>query len=395
MVDFKLKDYSCCCNEACKKYICFCVDCKKNLCILCCGEHKEHKVENFSHLYKLGKGEKKELKNKLKEQNEKIDKFKIIIDNWLKKITKIIDIYKKKLELYLEINNIILSKYDIKSNFYEEIKNIENLRYDFDNHFMDLLKYEKDFNKQNEIILKLLNENNLKINRGKREKENFELEKLFEKELNGEVKNICELKKENLLIVNSFKKENKIEELNIYKKSENNLYNQIHFIKNIDGGKIQNLSELRNGNLLISQKNYFKIVRITKEKEFIIIQEQKFENEDIIQIIELINGYLISISNIPNGEVNNLIFWEKNLITGIYEKAEQYGLTKSALLIIELNKYSFLIFFKDGIISIYNSKTSKEIVKLVKINNFKIDNEIKRMIKINEDNILFYIKKDY
>ena len=290
MVDFKIKDYSCCCNEACKKYMWFCLDCKQNLCILCKDAHKEHKIKNFSKMYKLGKEEKKELKNKLKEQNEKIEKFKNIIDNWLKRITKIIDIYKKKLELYWEINNIILKKYDVKNNFYEEIKNIENLREDFDKNFMDLLKNENYFNKQNEIIFRLLNENYIKIYKGKKEKEIFELEKLFEKKLNGEVKNICELKKENLLIVNSIMQENKIEELNIYKKSENNLYNQLHFIKSVEGGTINNLSELRNGNLLISQEKSFKIVRIW-EKEFSIIQNQNLKGEDIIQIIELINGY--------------------------------------------------------------------------------------------------------
>ena len=120
IVDFKIKDYTCCCNDTCKKYICFCLDCKKNLCVLCRGEHKEHTVKDFSKLYKLGKEEKKEINKKLKEQKEKIKKFKNIIDNWLIRITKIINIYKKKLDLYWEINNIIFNNYNIKNNYYEE-----------------------------------------------------------------------------------------------------------------------------------------------------------------------------------------------------------------------------------------------------------------------------------
>ena len=60
---------------------------------------------------------------------------------------------------------------------------------------------------------------------------------------------------------------------------------------------------------------------------------------------------------------------------------------------MELNKHSFLIYFKEGIISIYNSKTNKEIEKLIRINNNKTDNDFKRMIKINEGNILLLYKK--
>ena len=397
IVDFKDKDYTCCCNDACKKYISFCLDCKKNLCIFCQNVHEKHKINNFSKMFKLGKEEKIELKNKLKEQNEKIEKFKNIIDNWLKRIAKIIDIYKKKLELYLEINNIIINKYNVKKNYYEEIKNIENLRNDFDNHFMDLLKYEKDFKKQNEIILKLLNENYIKINKGKKGKEIFKLEKIFENEFNGEVKNICELKKENLLIVNSIKQDNEIEELNIYKISENNLYTKIQFNNYLNVEKIKNLSELRNGDLLITQKNNFKIVRFIKESEFKfefnIIQNQKLEGEEIIQIIELINGNLVCISKILNGGGNNIIFWEKNLITDIYEKVEQKNLTKIPFSIIELNKYSFLVIFKEGIISIFSSKTNKELIKFTKINNYNPEQEIEKMIKYNEKNILFFFQK--
>ena len=60
---------------------------------------------------------------------------------------------------------------------------------------------------------------------------------------------------------------------------------------------------------------------------------------------------------------------------------------------MELNKYSFLLYSKEGIISIFSSKTSKEIVKLIKINNNKIDNEIKKIKKLNEKYILFLFQK--
>ena len=395
MVEFSKKDYSCCCKKSNKKFICFCFDCNKNLCILCNEEHKGHIIKNFNELFQLTKEEKKGMKKKLEKQKEKIDKIKIILDNWLIRTKKCLENYKKNLDLYWEINNIIFNKYNSSKKFYEEIKNIENIRDDFDEHFISLLKSENDLKKQNDIILKLLNENenNIIIRDKKEEKVMFNLERIGEKKLSGEVRNLCELKrnKENYLVVNvSIAKErNIVEELDIYKKSENNIYDQIYSIFTIEGGKILSLSELKNGNLLLVQRKYFKIIDIEKETDKKIIQNQNFELISIIQIIELINGNLVSISYNPN-EGSNVIIWEKNLIKDLYEKKLTKSLTKIPGLIMELNQNSFLIYFNEGIISIYNLKTNK-------INNCtnisKTPNEIQKMIKINEGNILFIFKK--
>ena len=392
MTNIKLKDYTCCCKKDNKKFTTFCLGCKKNLCNLCNKDHKEHKIKKFSELFKLKKDEKKEFKKKLDEQKVNIDKIKNIIDAWLERTKKFLERYKKELELYWEINNIIFNKYDIAKNFYEEIKNIENIRDDFDNHFMELLKSENDFKKQNDIIFMLLNENqyaykNKKENKiivkdEEKEFEKIKLEKLSEMNYGGNIMNICELKKKNFLIVNiSY---NKKEELYIYKKSENKIYDQIHFISAIEGGKIISLTELKNGNLLIVQKKYFKIIRIsTIEKEINIIQNQNIEAEDFIQIIELINGYLASISFNTNGG-NNIILWEKNLLNDLYENKVEDHPIKKPIFIMEINKDSFLVYFIDGFISIYSSKKNKELYKLNKINI----NGIKNIIPINEEIIL-------
>ena len=393
MVNFKLKDYSCCCNKGLKKYSNFCIDCKKNLCVLCNKTHKEHKVKKFSELFKLSKEEKKEFKNKLDEQKLKIEKIKNIIDTWLVRTKKILEMYKKKLELYWELNNIILNKYDISKNYYEEIKNIENIRNDFDNLFLELLKSENNFTKQNDIILKLLNNQNKK----EKVKDNlniedenvqFEIEKLFRNEYKGNIENICELKKENFLVINI--RENNKEVLYIYRKSENKIYDQIYFISPIEGGKIKSLTELKNGNLLIVQKKYFKIIKLSNaKKEINIIQNHKLEIEEFIQIIELINGYLVSIIFIPN-ELNNIItIWDKNLINDLYEKKDDKKFNKKPVFIKEINNYSFLIYFSEEM-SIYNSKKFIEIKKLSRINTTEI---IKDIILINED-IIFLIYRD-
>ena len=393
MVDFKFKDYSCCCNKGLKKYSNYCIDCKKNICVLCNKAHKEHKVKKFSELFKLSKEEKKEFKNKIDEQKLKIEKVKNIIDTWLKRTKRILDIYKKKLELYWELNTIMLNKYDISKNYYEEIKNIEYIRDDFDNHFLELLKSENNFTKQNDIILKLLNNENKKqkVNDNLNiENENikFEIEKLFRNDFKGNIGNICELKKEKFLIINIRK--DKKEELYIYKISENNVYDQIYFISQIEGGKIISLTELKSGNLLILQKKYFKIIKISNtKKEINIIQNQKLEIEEFIQITELINGNLASIIFIPN-ELNNIItIWEKNLISDLYEKKVEKLSNKKPIFIKEINNYSFLVYFPEEI-SIYSSKTIQEIQKLSRINKAET---IKDIILINED-IIFLIYKD-
>ena len=112
MVEFSKKDYSCCCKKSNKKFICFCFDCNKNLCILCNEEHKGHIIKNFNELFQLTKEEKKGMKKKLEKQKEKIDKIKIILDNWLIRTKKCLENYKKNLDLYWEINNIIFNKYN-------------------------------------------------------------------------------------------------------------------------------------------------------------------------------------------------------------------------------------------------------------------------------------------
>ena len=400
MVEFTKKDYTCFCKNSNKKFIIYCLDCKKNACILC-QNHKQHKTKSFRELIILGKDEKKEMKKKLEKQKEKIDKIKTIIDNWLIKTQKFFEIYKKNLDLYWEINNIIFKKYNTTKNFYEEIKNIENIRDDFDENFLNLLKSENDFKKQNEIILKFLNENekNKIIKANKKEKIAYKLEKLSEQKFGGEVKNICELKKDNFLAVNIsiLKEGNRTEELHVYTKSEKNNYDQIFSITAIEGGKINSLSELRNGNLLAVQKKFFKVIEIAKQKKEInIIQNRNLEVENIMQIIELINGCLASISQIPN-EGSNIILWEKNLISNEYEIEEKKNPKTIAVHIMELNNDSFLVFFIDGLLSIYNSKTSEEKKKLSRIknveNNINKTTEIKKMIKINDENILFIYQK--
>ena len=48
MIDFKYKDYKCCCSNKGKKYNSFCLTCKKNLCQLCNENHKKGMKKKIS-----------------------------------------------------------------------------------------------------------------------------------------------------------------------------------------------------------------------------------------------------------------------------------------------------------------------------------------------------------
>ena len=157
MVDFEVKDYICNCNEGKKKYIEYCITCKKNLCIICSEKHKDHIKKNLLKLDQLTNEKKKQLKFRIDIQKKLINKFNKIIDDWFIRIKKYIDLYKKKLELYNKINLTIFNIYNRKKYYYESIKNIEYMRMDFDQNFMDLINAENDYLLQNSIIFKILN----------------------------------------------------------------------------------------------------------------------------------------------------------------------------------------------------------------------------------------------
>ena len=406
LIDFDKKDYICCCSKDFKKFLGFCVGCKKNICILCDNQHKGHPIKKFSELYKLGKDEKNKRKQILDEKKEDIEKIKKIIDDWMSKVKKFFEIYKKKLDLFWEINNLILNKYDLGKNYYEEIKNVENIHFDFDNKLLDLINSEEDFKKQNEIMFKMINEYFVDYNKNKNNKNNknneiknttkckYQLDKSFENSY--KVKNICELKKDKLLLVNvKMNKQDKQETLLVFSQSELNNYNQEPFIEHpIDEGHIINMFELKNGNVLILQNKYFKIAKVQKEKKTInIIQNQK-QTEIFKQIIELINGNLASISYNPKAE-NYIIIWEKNLMSDEYEKKKTNPLKEvndKPHYLMELNNNSILVYFEEENLIILNSKTNEIIKKLPKIKTINTNNpnyKVFKMIRINENILMF------
>ena len=391
-VDFKEKDYTCLCNEEKKKYINYCFKCDKNCCIYCSDNHKDHDKKKFSQIYQIGKEKLKTLKMKLKVQNKIINKFKSILDDWIKRITEYINIYKKKLELYAEINDKIIKQYDSSKNYYSTIKNIEYISFDFDNYVYDIINSEYNYRTLNTIICKFLNDNirqNYEINLHN-ETEFKKIEVKNENLFNGPVQHICELKNEDLLIINIRNQINNNEELHIYKKELQYNFQDIYY-SIIEEEEILNLLELKNGNLLILQRDQFKIIEISKKEKLInIIQTNKISEQNYIfkEIIQLKNGNLVTLSINPNNQ-NKIIIWEQNLIKGKYENIKE-KIKEDAFSIIQNNKYSFLVYCNNSEIYIYNSYTYED----YKIGTMTINGkELKKMIKFGGDGLLFVFKE--
>ena len=400
MIDFKYKDYKCGCSNKGKKFSSFCLTCKKNLCQICDENHKDHVKKNFGELSNLTEEKKKMLIQQIEIQKKLIGKFNEIIDDWYKRVKNIIDKYKTKLELYYQINQNIINRYDPHTNYYEEIKNTEYIRTDFDENFYNLIISEGDLRKQNSIICKILNENmDLYLFNSKTDNE-----KIFKnitlkdtKPLNGCIKHLCELKKEGALIVNINNNINNKEELCLFKeiedKSEDNnkLKKYAPQFSKDENLKILSLKVLKSGYLLIVNKKQFNIYETSGTATSLkIIQNKKLEEGDEIfkNIIELINGYLVSISYSNNDKnKNSIIFWKKNIMIGNYEKNENINIKplERPIDIVEINKEKFVVLFENNILYCFNSKNGdlKELPKIDSPNNFK------KMIKIIEDGILF------
>ena len=386
MIDYNEKDYLCCCCDKDKKYIEYCLTCKKNLCIICSESHRKHEKKIFGNMHILSEQEKIILNQKREEQKNKINKFNKIINNWSQKVNIIINIIKKKLELYNKINDIIFNQNDSNKIFYEEIKNVQNIRFDFDNDFLDILNSENDFIEQNKLICKLLNKN-IEIKRHK-----LINKKMFnniilkaEKSIKGKVKTICEIKKEKFLIINIIDKNNR-ENISFFKKSiTENEYNLK--ISTDEDGNILDVIELKDGNLLIVKDKQFKIIELCIPELLIKnVQTKILENEYFKEIKEMSNGYLIS-SSFNNNEINQnkIVIWKKDLINGNYEIFKIYQGFQKALSILEINNYKFVSYFEDNTLFSYNLKLKKTSNILLTI---KIKKIFKKMIQVGKNGIL-------
>ena len=113
-------------------------------------------------------------------------------------------------------------------------------------------------------------------------------------------------------------------------------------------------------------------------------------DEKFIDIIELINGYLISISYSEKDKTKNkIIFWKINLMKGNYEIYKRKIKKERPISILEINKEKFVVLLKNKILYCYDSKSGEE-KNLVILNTLNL---FKKMVKVKEDCILLIYEK--
>ena len=115
IINYDLRDYICDIHN--EKYISYCKNCNKNICINCSKEHNNHEIN----LYKI-----EEKDNKIKELEElrnKIDNLNIEI----KEIINKLNIVMKNIEIYYNICKNYINNYDIEKINYETLENINKI----------------------------------------------------------------------------------------------------------------------------------------------------------------------------------------------------------------------------------------------------------------------------
>ena len=387
LIDYKTKEYTCYCNNNGLKFIGYCFDCQKNFCELCQKEHTKHNTKLFENI----KIEKEKMIQKMNEQKNIILKFNKIIDEWLERVKEFIDLYKKKLELCLKINEKIIEQYDVNKKNYKFIKNIEYMCFDFEDIVINLIKEENNTKLHNKIICNFINENMRKYIEleNNKKKGPIQLELKYSKKFKAALTNICELKKKEILVLNVSENLDKTPQF-LYiclKTADYNITKS--YCSEIEENEILDLLELKNGNLLMIQKNSFNIFDVDKVGSFQLIENQKTDNlMEIIQIIELINGCLISINS--GFLENEIIFWKKNLIKGHYEISKKKTL-KGAKYILEYDKKSFLVYCLKNKLYLFDSNTGKG--KYLGMILSDIPANFQKMMKVEEKGILLFFKE--
>ena len=139
IIEYENKNYIC--HKHNEVLISYCDKCKDNLCMQCQLDHENnHKIISYMKI----KPNIDNIKNKIKELKDIIDKFDSNIDE----IINILKNIKLNIEKYYMINNDILNNYNKKNRNYEIFNNINNIN-----------------NVNNNIIIKdirdIINENNI------------------------------------------------------------------------------------------------------------------------------------------------------------------------------------------------------------------------------------------
>ena len=170
IINYDNKNYIC--NKHNEIFLRYCDDCNIDLCLSCTNEHKNHKIV----LYQDKIIDIKNLRKKMNEFKDVINKFKLNLEEIINKFKKIM----KNMDTIYNINNDILNKYEknknrnykllLNLNYMDEyiVKEINNIKYEYDcgnnlNKLLYLYTEMTDKNEEIEIIYKPKEDNKEKV----------------------------------------------------------------------------------------------------------------------------------------------------------------------------------------------------------------------------------------
>ena len=294
MIKYELKDNIC--NTHYNFFTKYCNKCKKNLCMKCEKEHKEHETIYLGDLLPNDNiiGE----LNEFKEKKDKFNNYIKEIMNKLKDIIESIDIY------YNIMNNIVNNNTENKN--YQQLQNINEFMNYKSNILKDMEEIMED-NKENKFDDLMNIYNKIKLNRNKINCNNYiiaEIE-IKEKDINKDV-----------LIINSFehyrkKLKNevkiKIEDMNKWGNEEEikenckiEINNEIipftHFYKFNEAGK-HTIKYMFINNLTKTNHMFFECNSLTN------INLSNFNTQDVTNMAYMFNG-CSSLTNINTSNFN-------------------------------------------------------------------------------------------
>lgn len=207
---YKYDDKDLNCIEHKKAYVSYCKKCKKNLCYTCEKDHNNHDCIIFRNLIDKNK----DSENKIEEFKNSIDKFKKDVNEIVNTLNKVIENCEKLYKIYDKINQ----DFNKENENYYTLKMLDELNFDVTDKihsilnsknyifkinqifkmYNDMFNNEINIDEQSEDIKKIINEKD-KIISEQKEKERELIQKLekFENDENKyDSKNVKELKEE-------------------------------------------------------------------------------------------------------------------------------------------------------------------------------------------------------
>ena len=137
----KIDDYHCIQHK--EKFLSYCMNCCKDLCMICLGDHDGHDVKHYTSIMPKKKYIHLE-KQIVLHQKKKIEQLSILINDVIEKLKIEFKNIIKFLEDRLEINEEKLKKFDFHKLNYEEITTMNHLPNEFNKKIIDFLNEEKE-----------------------------------------------------------------------------------------------------------------------------------------------------------------------------------------------------------------------------------------------------------